>query len=245
MVKLILPNSMPLGALVLCANRLVKLTRGRRGRRRGEQQHQQQHRDLLTPSFLPFVETFYCSVFVYVRQLAALHAPLQSKTLFRTLKASKRKYWKNKQDFPCCSVYFLFKCDSDNVWNSISKRKFPKWSTRQNWWHFRQISWVKQKLLKEIYPVEESKCYSKISLLTQWFSTKGTANWKRFGNSVLTILHKVIQLKMASTLMKKMAKTAVTAKVAGFNKPSLKNVIGTTKTSNKNRLEVTAAQVNN
>ena len=50
---------------------------------------------------------------------------------------------------------------------------------------------------------------------------------------------------MAATLMKKMAKTAVTAKVAGFNKVSLKNVIGTTKTSNKNRLEVTAAQVNN
>ena len=49
---------------------------------------------------------------------------------------------------------------------------------------------------------------------------------------------------MATTLIKKMAKTAVTAKVAGFNKASLKNVVATTKTSNKNRLEVTAAQVN-
>jgi len=47
-----------------------------------------------------------------------------------------------------------------------------------------------------------------------------------------------------TTLIKKMAKTAVTAKVAGFNKPSLKNILASTKASNKNRLEVTAAQVN-
>jgi hypothetical protein len=49
---------------------------------------------------------------------------------------------------------------------------------------------------------------------------------------------------MAASLMKKMAKTAVTAKVAGFNKATLKNVVATTKTSTKNRLEVTATQVN-